>query len=131
MEIKKANNLHTDFGDSDHFTGRVLVQRFLKDEEIKCNVARITFEPKARTNWHSHLEGQILIVTDGKGYIQKKDEPIQTLLPGDIVKILKDEVHWHGAAPDSIFTHIAIQPHDGKEYIPWGAAVKDEEYSAQ
>ena len=130
MIVKKANSLHTEQGDSDKFTGKVLVQRFIKNEEVKCNVARITFEPTARTNWHSHPKGQILIVTDGKGYIQKRGDHIQPLFPGDIVKILKDEEHWHGATPDSIFTHIAIQVYESGEDTSWLIRVKDEEYSS-
>lgn len=83
-------------------------------------------------HWHSHPAGQILIVTEGKGYVQKKGEAIKLLLPGDVVIILANEEHWHGAAPDSMFSHIAIQliGDDGQDII-WPVPqvpVTDEEY---
>ena len=85
--------------------------------------------PVARNHWHTHPAGQILIVTEGKGYIQKKGEPIQLLLPGDVVTIFANEEHWHGATPDSLFTHIAMQLiSDGKD-ITWMNPVTDEEYN--
>ena len=102
----------------------------VKNDNIKCNIGKVTFTPTARNHWHTHPAGQVLIATEGKGYVQKKGEPIQLLLPGDVVIILPDEVHWHGAAPDSLFTHLAIQLISDKgEDIKWLQAVTDEEYN--
>jgi quercetin dioxygenase-like cupin family protein len=113
----------------DYFTGTGWIQRLVKDEPIECNVAKVSFEPGCRTHWHTHPAGQILIVTEGKGYIQKKGEPVQVILPGDVVTILANEEHWHGATPDSLFTHIAIQLiSDGKD-VTWMNPVTDEEYN--
>lgn len=92
-------------------------------------MAKVTFEPKARNHWHTHPAGQVLIVTEGKGYVQKKGEPIKLLLQGDVVTIAANEEHWHGATPDSMFTHIAIQLiADNGQDISWLTPVTDEEY---
>jgi quercetin dioxygenase-like cupin family protein len=114
----------------DYFTGNGWIQTLVRDEPIACNVAKVSFEPGSRNHWHTHPAGQILIVTEGKGYVQKKGEPVQALLPGDVVTISANEVHWHGATADSLFTHIAIQPVlDGKE-VTWMNPVTDEEYNS-
>ena len=110
--------------------GTAWITSLVKNEGIPCNSARVTFEPGARNHWHTHPAGQILIITEGKGYVQKRGEPIQHLMPGDVVTILADEVHWHGAAPDSIFTHLAIQMVSEKgEEITWLSPVTQEEYA--
>lgn len=129
MLKKNSNTFQSTRLPADYFTGTGWIQRLVRDEQIGCNVAKVSFEPRCRTHWHTHPAGQILIVTEGKGYIQKKGEPVQALLPGDVVTILANEEHWHGATPDSLFTHIAIQPIlDGKD-ITWMNAVTDEEYN--
>ena len=129
MIVKSSKILQTIQAPADYFTGTAWLDRWVKNEDIRCNVAKITFEPKARNHWHTHPAGQILIVTEGKGYVQKKGEPIQLLLPGDVVTIFADEEHWHGATPDSMFTHIAMQLIADKGHdISWLAPVTDEEY---
>jgi 4-carboxymuconolactone decarboxylase len=130
MLKKPAGNIHTVKAPADYFTGNVWLDTLVRNENIACNVAKVTFEPAARNYWHTHPAGQVLIATEGKGYVQKKGEPVQLLLPGDVVTILADEEHWHGAAPDSLFTHIAIQIVSEKGEIVWLNAVTDEEYNA-
>lgn len=132
MIIKNSKSIKTESVSPDHFTGTAWLERYVKDDGFGCNALKITFESKARTNWHTHPVGQILIATEGKGYVQKKGEPIQLLLPGDVVIIFENELHWHGATPDSTFTHIAIQINgeDGKD-VDWleePIPVTDEEY---
>jgi quercetin dioxygenase-like cupin family protein len=114
---------------ADYFTGAGWIQVLVRNEPIGCNVAKVSFEPGCRNHWHTHPAGQVLIVTEGKGYIQKKGDIIQLLLPGDVVTIPANEEHWHGATPDSLFTHIAIQLiSDGKD-VSWINPVTDEEYN--
>ena len=129
MIKKTANSLQTIQAPAEYFTGKAWLDRLVFNEDIRCNVAKVSFEPTARNHWHTHPAGQILIVTGGKGYVQKKGEPIQLLLPGDVVTIFATEEHWHGATPDSMFTHIAIQPiaENGQD-ITWLTPVTDEEY---
>ena len=98
------------------------------DTTIHANYGIVTFEPGARTNWHSHPGGQILFITAGKGYYQAKGEPARLILKGDHVEIPPDVVHWHGAAPDSEFSHIAISLNTGKGGAVWLNPVTDEEY---
>jgi quercetin dioxygenase-like cupin family protein len=129
MTVKSSNTLQTIQAPADYFTGNAWLDMLVRNEDIRCNVAKVTFEPKTRNYWHTHPAGQILIVTEGKGYVQKKGEPIQLLLPGDVVTIFANEVHWHGATPDSIFTHIAIQLiADNGQEVSWLTPVTNEEY---
>jgi quercetin dioxygenase-like cupin family protein len=131
MVIKNSNSQSTVSAPEAYFTGAAWIDALMPKGSIACNVARVTFEPGARNFWHTHPAGQVLLVTAGKGYVQKRGEPIQLILPGDAVTILAGEEHWHGAAPDSIFTHIAIQPlgEQGQE-ITWLEPVAEEEYRA-
>ena len=131
MKVRNSNTISTISAPAEYFTGTAWFTYLSKNEEVRCNSIKVTFEPKARNYWHTHPEGQILIVTDGKGYVQKRGELIQLLLPGDVVIIAANEEHWHGATPDSIFTHIAIQPitENGVE-VNWLSAVTELEYNA-
>src|SRR5260221_9587502 len=127
MLKKDAESFKTGRASVDYFTGTAWITR-LSSNEITVNVARVVFEPGSRTYWHTHPGGQILIVTEGRGTIQKRGEPIQLLLPGDTVTILAGEEHWHGAAADSVFTHIAVQPAiAGIGDVEWLRGVTDEE----
>jgi quercetin dioxygenase-like cupin family protein len=87
------------------------------------------FEAGARNNWHSHPGGQLLFCTDGIGFYQEKGKPARRLVKGDIVEILPGIVHWHGAAPDSNFTHLGVSPNIDMGNAEWFNAVTDEEYS--
>ena len=129
MTVKSSHTLQTKQAPAEYFTGNAWLDALVKNENIPCNIVKVTFEPKTRNHWHTHPVGQVLIVTEGKGYVQKKGEPINLLLQGDIVTIFANEEHWHGATPDSIFTHIAIQfiAENGKD-IMWLTHVTDEEY---
>lgn len=91
-------------------------------------MANVTFEPGCRNSWHSHKAGQLLIATAGIGYYQEKGVPARRLFPGDIVEIAPDVVHWHGAAPDSWFAHIAVTANPQANVAVWLELVSDEEY---
>ncbi len=114
----------------DYFTGTVWVKMLVRnDPNLNCQIVNVIFEPGARNNWHTHPGGQIFIATDGIGYYQEKGKPIQLLRKGDVVNIPPDIVHWHGASPDSEFTHIAINPNTQKGIVVWLERVTDEEYT--
>ena len=116
---------------ADYFTGTVWIKDLMpNDRDLNSFIGNVVFEPGARTNWHRHLGGQILIVTSGMGYYQEKGKPIELLSKGDVVKILPDIVHWHGASRDSEFTHIAINPNLQKGMAVWLEKVTDEEYNS-
>lgn len=115
---------------SDNFTGTVWLQMMIdNDSTLHAKIGNVTFEPKARTNWHSHPGGQILIITNGVGYYQEKGKPAQLLRKGESVEIPPNMVHWHGAAPDSEFVHIAVSLNTDKGGVVWLQPVTDEEYS--
>lgn len=114
---------------SPNFTGTAYLFPMISPDSIyQISMGNVTFEPKARTNWHKHPGGQILLVTDGKGFYQEKGKPARQIQKGDVVRIPPDTEHWHGAAPDSPLTHIAINPNIDKGSVVWGQAVTDEEY---
>lgn len=116
--------------DGSNFNGTAYLQRLMTDSEtFDVVVSDVIFEPKARNSWHSHPGGQILIATVGKGYYQEKGKPIQVLNPGDVVAIAPDVVHWHGAAPDSKFTHIAINTKVHLGTTQWYEPVTEQEYN--
>lgn len=113
--------------DNPNFNGDIWLQGFVsKDDMMDCTVANVTFAKGVRNNWHSHPGGQILLCTSGEGRYQEKGKPVQVLRPGDVVKIAPNVVHWHGAAPDSEFTHIAIGTQQSKGGAVWIAPVTDE-----
>lgn len=114
---------------ADYFTGVVWFKNLVPaDEILNTQIGNVVFEPGARNNWHTHPGGQILIATAGVGYYQEKGKPIQILHPGDIVKISPGIVHWHGASPDSAFTHIAVNSNTQNGIVQWLGKVTDEEY---
>lgn len=114
---------------SKNFSGSVWLQMMgAQDSTLHARFGNVTFEPKARTNWHSHPGGQILFITLGKGYYQAKGKPARLLHPGDVVEIPRNVVHWHGAAPDSEFTHLAISLNSDEGGAVWMGPVSDEEY---
>lgn len=94
---------------SKYFSGKSYLARLTKDGKLGVPIANMTFAPGCRNNWHSHTGGQILIAVGGVGYYQEKGKPAQMLKPGDVVEIAPNVVHWHGAAPDSWFSHLAIE----------------------
>ena len=114
-----------------HFTGNAYVKILVPlNPAFNTVVVNVVFEPGCRNNWHSHKGGQILLCTVGEGYYQEKGKPVQLLKKGDVVEIMPGIVHWHGATPDSEFTHIAIGPHSGLGAADWMEPVTDEEYDS-
>lgn len=114
-----------------NFTGDTWLEMFVTAaDSMDCTASNVTFAPGVRNSWHSHPGGQILLCTSGKGYYQEKGKPIRLLIPGDVVKIAPDAVHWHGATPDSGFTHIAIGTQVSKGPAEWLEPVTDQEYDS-
>jgi len=114
---------------SDNFSGTVWLQMMgAEDSTLHARFGNVTFEPKARTNWHSHPGGQVLFITEGQGYYQAKGQPAQILRKGDHVEIPRNVVHWHGAGPDTEFAHIAISLNSDEGGAVWLGPVTDEEY---
>jgi len=113
---------------NDNFTGTAYLQVMVAaDSANPVAVGNVTFEPDARTKWHLHPAGQILLVTDGVGYYQEKGKPKQVLRKGDVVKCPPNVAHWHGASADSYFVQVAITNND-KGPTAWLHAVSDQEY---
>jgi quercetin dioxygenase-like cupin family protein len=129
MEIKKNGSQPSSKGPADWFTGTVRVDPLFQTKApARAAGASVTFEPGARTAWHTHPLGQTLIVTAGCGRAQREGGPIEEIRPGDVVSIAPNEKHWHGAAPTTAVTHIAIQEAlDGKA-VDWMEKVSDEQY---
>ena len=116
---------------ADYFTGKVWVKALVPDDRtFNCVMGNVIFEAGARNNWHKHPGGQILIVTEGVGYYQEKGKPIQLIQKGDVIKILPDVVHWHGASRENAMTHIAISTNTQKGVVEWLQKVTDEEYNS-
>ena len=132
MKIHLAGSRPTRRAPSDHFTGTVWQDPIIAAEApARIVAARVTFEPGARTNWHSHPLGQTLYVISGIGRFQTKGGPVQEIRPGDVVWIPPNEKHWHGGSPTSGMTHIAMQESLDGNYSNWVEPVTDEEYSAK
>jgi len=118
-------------GPAEFFTGRVTIRgQFARDEPSRVTGAVVTFAPGARTAWHSHPLGQTLVVTEGVGWTQVQDGPVQEFAAGDILLCPRDRRHWHGATPDSSMTHIAIQEALDGTNVTWMEKVTDDEYLA-
>jgi quercetin dioxygenase-like cupin family protein len=129
MEIKRVGSQPSCKGPADWFTGTVRVDSpFQASAPARVGGATVTFEPGARTAWHTHPLGQTLIVIAGVGRVQHHGGPVEDIRPGDIVWIEPGEKHWHGAAPTTAMTHIAIaETLDGK-VVEWMEKVSDEQY---
>jgi quercetin dioxygenase-like cupin family protein len=113
---------------NDYFMGNVWVKMLVTEDSFNCPVYNVTFEPKARTHWHSHPGGQILLVTGGKGFYQEEGKEEQSLQEGDVVKIPPNVKHWHGASKDNWFVHVGITTNPNIGNVEWIGAVSDEEY---
>lgn len=111
-----------------NFTGEVWLAPLSEHRELNVPMFNVTFAPGCRNSWHSHKGGQILIATAGIGYYQEKGQPARRLFPGDIVEITPDVEHWHGAASDSWFAHIAITTNPQNNAAVWLSPVSDEQY---
>jgi quercetin dioxygenase-like cupin family protein len=130
MEIKRVGSQPSTKGPSDWFTGTVRIDPlFQAPEPARVSCASVTFEPGARTAWHTHPLGQTLIVTAGCGRVRRWGGRIEEIRPGDVVWIAPREKHWHGAAPTTAMTHIAIQEQLNGKAVEWMEHVTEEQYS--
>ena len=129
MNIQRVGSLPSSKGPADWFTGSVRIDsRFNGTEPARVSGAIVTFEPGARTAWHTHPLGQTLIVTAGCGWAQRWDGPVEEIRPGDVVWFPPGEKHWHGATPTTALTHVAIQEQlDGKA-VGWLEKVGEDQY---
>ncbi|KQV82774.1 cupin domain-containing protein [Rhizobium sp. Root1220] len=132
MEIKPCGSRPSMKAPAEYFTGSVRHDPLIETPEpARVRVASVTFEPAARTAWHTHPLGQTLIITAGKGLVQSWGEPVREVCPGDTIWFAPGEKHWHGAGPDTAMTHIAIhEALDGK-VADWLEQVSDEQYAGQ
>lgn len=115
---------------SKYFIGQAYLASLTQNEDLNCPVHNVTFEPGCRNNWHSHTGGQLLIAVNGRGFYQEKGKPTRELNPGDVVEIAPNVIHWHGAAPDSWFSHLAIATNPQTNQNTWLEPVDDKEYKA-
>lgn len=131
MEIKRAGGQPSVKGPSEYFTGVVRIDPlFEREDPARVTGGAVTFEPCARSAWHTHPLGQTLIVTAGCGRVQRWGGPIEEIRPGDVVLIAAEEKHWHGAAPETAMTHIAVQEKLNGKNVDWLEKVSDEQYGA-
>ena len=112
-----------------YFSGKSYLASLASNSELGVPLANVTFEPACRNNWHSHTGGQILIAVGGVGFYQEKGKPARRLNAGDVVEIAPNVVHWHGAAPDSWFSHLAISCNPKTNKNTWLDPVSDAEYA--
>jgi quercetin dioxygenase-like cupin family protein len=130
MEMKRAGTQPSTKGNADWFTGTVrLDPLFQAPAPARVAGAMVTFEPGARTAWHTHPLGQTLIIIAGCGRAQREGGPIEEIRPGDVIWIPPNERHWHGASPSTAMTHIAIQESLEGRAVDWMEKVSDEEYN--
>lgn len=132
MEIKRNGTQPSINGPEEWFTGTVRIDPlFLEQEDpARATGASVTFEPGARTAWHTHPLGQTLIVVSGYGLVQREGGPVEEIRPGDVVWFPPDEKHWHGASPTIAMTHFAIQEKLDGSSVEWLEHVSDDQYSS-
>jgi quercetin dioxygenase-like cupin family protein len=129
MEIKQAGSQPSGKGPADWFTGTVRVDAPFAGSGALSG-ATITFEPGARTAWHTHPLGQTILIMTGLGRVQRDGRPVETVRHGDIVFFEPEERHWHGASPDCAMSHIAIAEKQDGQAVTWMEHVSDEQYGA-
>lgn len=131
MEIKRAGSRPSTKGQEDYFTGRVRLDPLIEaTEPARILAVSVTFEPGARTAWHTHPLGQTLIVTAGCGWVQRVGGPVEVIRPGDVVWFAPGEKHWHGATATTGMTHIAVAEKLNGKAADWLEQVSDLEYTA-
>ena len=129
MDIKRSGSQPSGKGPTEWFTGTVRIDPlFQVTEPARTAGNSVTFEPGARTAWHTHPLGQTLIVTFGLGWAQREGGPIEEIRPGDVVWFEAGEKHWHGASPTTAMTHIAVQESLNGSPVTWLEKVSDEQY---
>ncbi|MBB3385191.1 cupin domain-containing protein (plasmid) [Rhizobium sp. WW22] len=132
MDITRNGAQPSGKGPSDWFTGTVRIDPvFAANDARRAAASSVTFEPGARTAWHTHPRGQTLIVTAGLGLAQREGGSVEEIRPGDIVWFEPGEKHWHGASPTTAMTHIAIHEHLDGKVVDWLEHVTDEQYHAR
>jgi quercetin dioxygenase-like cupin family protein len=132
MTIKRSGTQPSRRGPPEHFTGAVRIDPlFEAPAPGRAAGAYVTFEPCARSDWHTHPLGQTLIVTAGCGLHQRWGGPVEPIYPGDVVSVGPGEKHWHGAAPTTAMTHIAVQEALDGRSVDWLEKVTDEQYAAR
>ena len=130
MDIKRAGSQASTKGNPEWFTGPVRVDPlFQTAAPARVGAGKVTFDPGARTAWHTHPLGQTLIVTDGFGLVQREVGPIEEIRPGDVIWFSPNEKHWHGASPSTAMTHIAIQEALDGNAVDWLEKVSDAQYN--
>ena len=131
MDIYRAGSRPSTRGPGDWFTGTVRIDPlFNPAAPERVQGALVTFEPGARTAWHTHPLGQTLVVTAGLGWVQRAGGPVQEIRPGDVVWFAPADRHWHGAAPQTALSHIAIQEVQDGRAVDWAEPVDDADYLA-
>jgi quercetin dioxygenase-like cupin family protein len=132
MDLKHSGSRQVTPGSADYFTGNVRIETLQQaPAPARVVVASVTFEPGARTAWHTHPLGQTLIVTAGLGLAQREGGPIEEIRPGDVLWFAPGEKHWHGASASSAMTHTAIQEHQDGKTADWLEKVTDAQYNAR
>ena len=130
MKIDRNGSRPSTRGAQDYFSGSVRVEPvFQVGEPMRLNAGSVTFEPGARTAWHTHPLGQTLIITAGLGWVQTEGGQIEEVRPGDVVWFPPGEKHWHGATPSTAMTHLAIQESLNGKNVDWMEKVSDAQYS--
>jgi quercetin dioxygenase-like cupin family protein len=131
MDIRRVGSQPSGKGPEDWFTGTVRIDPlFQANDSARAAGAAVTFEPGARTAWHTHPLGQTLIIAAGCGRVQREGGPVEEIRPGDVVWFAPGERHWHGAAPTTAMTHIAIQEGLNGKLVDWMEKVTDEQYTS-
>jgi quercetin dioxygenase-like cupin family protein len=129
MEITRIGSQPSGKGSENWFTGSVRIDPlFQPNDSRRAAAAMVTFEPGARTAWHTHPLGQTLIVVSGVGWVQKEGGPVEEIRPGDVVWFEPNEKHWHGASPTLAMTHIATQEQLNGKVVDWMEKVTDQQY---
>ena len=129
MDITRSGSQHSRKGPAEYFTGTVRIDPlFQANDPARAVGASVTFEPGARTAWHTHPLGQTLIVTAGGGWAQREGGPIEQIHPGDVIWFPPGEKHWHGATATTAMTHIAIQEQLDGKVVDWLEKVSDDQY---
>lgn len=132
MQFHKAGSRPTRRGPADYFTGNVLQDPVIETPapaHLRC--ARVTFEPGARTAWHTHPLGQTIYIVAGVGRVQIQGQPVREIKAGDVVYFAPNEKHWHGAGPETSMIHIAMQEELDGKYVTWMKKVMDADYAAK
>jgi quercetin dioxygenase-like cupin family protein len=131
MEIKRAGSVASASGSADWFTGTVRIDPLFNSfAPERVQGANVTFEPGARTAWHTHPLGQTLVIVSGIGRVQREGGPIEEVRPGDVVWFAPGEKHWHGASPRTAMTHMALQEVQDGKVVDWMEKVTDEQYGS-